>query len=116
RRRPAAMLAAGGLAAAVALTAFGPYPVSMVGMPGDRVSNMSPPTLALLAHAAWLTGLVLLLREPVSRWLRRPRGWVHLVTANGLAMTVFLWHLTALFAVTTVTLALRLAQPPVGSP
>ncbi|WP_138899084.1 acyltransferase family protein, partial [Streptomyces chryseus] len=38
--RPA-VLAAGGLAAAAALVAFGPYPLSMVGMPGEKVSNMA---------------------------------------------------------------------------
>ena len=129
-RRTGFALTGGGLAATVALTAFGPYPVSMVGMPGDRVSNMSPPTLALLAHAAWLTGLVLLLRGPVSRWLDRPRVWRGGGTeqsgprssagrpgplANSLAMTAFLWHLTALFVATAGTVALRLAQPAVGS-
>jgi hypothetical protein len=104
-----------GLAATVALTAYGPYPVSMVGLPGDRLSNMSPPTFALVTHSVWLIGLVALLRAPVSRWLRRPRVWRGVVTANGLAMTAFLWHLTALFVATTATLALRLGQPAVGS-
>jgi hypothetical protein len=105
-----------GLGATVALTASGRYPVSMVGMPGDRVSNMSPPTLALLACAVFLAGLVLVLRAPVSRWLRRPRVWRAVVTANGLAMTAFLWHLTAMFAATAATTALGLAVPAVGSP
>jgi hypothetical protein len=104
-----------GLAATVALTAYGPYPVSMVGLPGDRVSNMSPPTFALVTHSVWLIGLVALLRAPVSRWLRRPRVWRAVVAANGLAMTTFLWHLTALFVATTATLTLRLGQPAVGS-
>jgi hypothetical protein len=109
-------LAGGGLAAVVALTALGPYPVSMVGMPGERISNMSPPSLALLAHAMWLTGLVVLLRGPVSRWLRRPRVWTAVIAANGLAMTAFLWHLTAMFAGTAAAVVLGLAQPAVGSP
>ncbi len=104
-----------GLAATVALTAYGPYPVSMVGLPGDRVSNLSPPTFALVTHSVWLIGLVTLLRAPVSRWLRRPRVWRGVVTANGLAMTAFLWHLTALFATTAATVALGLTQPAVGS-
>jgi hypothetical protein len=109
-------LAGVGLAATVALTVVGPYPVSMVGMPGEPVSNMSPPTLALLAHATWLTGLVLLLRGPVSRWLRRPAVWRRVVAANGVAMTAFLWHLTAMFAATALTLGVGLTQPAVGSP
>jgi hypothetical protein len=111
----AATLAGGGLVATVLLTTFGPYPVSMVGLPGDRVSNMSPPTLALLAHAAWLTGLVLLLRGPVTRWLHRPAVWTRVVAANMLSMTAFLWHLTAMFVVTGLTVAAGWTSPPVGS-
>ena len=59
----------------LALTAFGPYPVSMVGMPGERVSNMAPPTVCILALTCWLVGLVMLLRPVVTRWLARPRVW-----------------------------------------
>jgi hypothetical protein len=115
-RRLAWACVTAGLGATAALTAFGPYPVSMVGMPGDRVSNMSPPTFALLACSVWLAGLVLLLRAPVSRWLRGPRVWRAVVAANGLAMTAFLWHLTAMFVATAATTVLGLALPAVGSP
>jgi hypothetical protein len=115
RRRVAVALAVGGFVTVLALTTVGPYPVSMVGMPGEPISNMSPPTVALLAHAVWLIGLVLLVREPVSRWLRRPRVWRNVIAANGLAMTAFLWHLTALFAATALTVGLGLAQPAAGS-
>jgi hypothetical protein len=107
-------LAGVGLAGVVVLTAYGPYPVSMVGLPGEPVSNMSPPTLALLCQAAFLSGVVLLLREPLLGWLRRPRVWAWVVLANQTAMTAFLWHLTALFAVTASTLALGIPQPAVG--
>jgi len=92
-------LALGGLAALALLTIPGPYPVSMVGVPGDKISNMSPPTLALAAQAVWLTGLVLLARGPATRWLARARVWRAVVTGNGLAMTGFLWHLSAAFVV-----------------
>ena len=102
-RRLAAMLAGTGFAATVALTTVGPYPVSMVGMPGERVSNMSPPTVALLTQAVGLIGVVLLLRAPASRWLARRRVWTAVIAANGLTMTAFLWHLSALLVVTWVT-------------
>jgi Acyltransferase family len=114
-RRIAVGLVGTGLAATVALTAYGPYPTSMVGLPGERVSNLSPPTFALVTHSAWLIGLVLLLRAPVSRWLCRPRVWRVVIMANGLAMTAFLWHLTAMFVATAGTVALGLVQPAVGS-
>ncbi|MFI1647664.1 acyltransferase [Streptomyces avidinii] len=109
-RRPA-LLAAAGLAAAALLVAYGPYPLSMVGMPGEKVSNMAPPTLALLCHGLWLVGAVQLLARPATAWLRRPRVWRGVVAANGLAMTAFLWHLTAMLGVYGAQLALGLGLP-----
>ncbi|MFF8713534.1 acyltransferase [Streptomyces sp. NPDC015184] len=109
-RRPA-LLAGAGLAGACALVAFGPYPLSMVGMPGEKVSNMAPPTLALLCHGLWLVGAVELLRAPAARLLERPRAWRTVVAANGVAMTAFLWHLTAMFGVYGAMLALDIPLP-----
>jgi hypothetical protein len=114
-RRTATLFAGGGLTAVFALTVLGPYPVSMVGVPGDTMSNMSPPTLALAAHAVWLTGLVLLVRGPVTRWLAGARVWRAVVAGNALAMTAFLWHLTAAFAAIAAALALGRPGPAVGS-
>ncbi|MDA5284279.1 acyltransferase [Streptomyces sp. Isolate_45] len=112
--RPAA-LAAAGLAGAVLLVAAGPYPLSMVGMPGEKVSNMAPPTLALLCHGLWLVGAVQLLARPATAWLERPRVWRRVVAANGVAMTAFLWHLTAMLGVYAAQLALGLALPEPAS-
>ena len=95
-RRAHAAMAAGGLAALVVLTASGAWPPSMVGLPGERASNMSPPSLCIVALTIWLVGLAMLVRPPVSRWLRRPRPWTVVVTAGSALMTLFLWHLTAL--------------------
>ncbi|MEU8668864.1 acyltransferase [Streptomyces anulatus] len=113
-RRPA-LLAGAGLVTAGALVAFGPYPLSMVGMPGEKVSNMAPPTLALLAHGLWLVGAVELLRAPAARLLERPRVWRTVVAANGVAMTAFLWHLTAMFGVYGALLALDVELPAPAS-
>ncbi|WP_405190808.1 acyltransferase [Streptomyces anulatus] len=112
--RPA-LLAGAGLVTAGALVAFGPYPLSMVGMPGEKVSNMAPPTLALLAHGLWLVGAVELLRAPAARLLERPRVWRTVVAANGVAMTAFLWHLTAMFGVYGAMLALDVELPAPAS-
>ncbi|MGW4312599.1 acyltransferase [[Kitasatospora] papulosa] len=109
-RRPA-LLAGTGLVAAVALVALGPYPLSMVGMPGEKISNMAPPTLALLGHGLWLVGAVELLRAPGSRLVAVPRVWRAVVAANGVAMTAFLWHLTAMLGVYGAMLALGLPLP-----
>lgn len=110
-RRAGGWLAGGGLSALVVLTALGPYPTSMVGLPGDPVSNVGPPTVALLAQAVMLTGLVVLARPALARWCADRRVWTVVVAANGLVMTVFLWHLTALFALTAATLALGVDVP-----
>ncbi|MET7347505.1 acyltransferase family protein [Streptomyces mirabilis] len=111
-RRPY-LLAGAGLAGVVLLVAYGPYPLSMVGMPGEKISNMAPPTFALLCHGLWLVGGVESLRGPARRWLRRPRVWRAVVAANGVSMTAFLWHLTAMLGVYGALLALgvRLPEP-----
>ncbi|MFG3349154.1 acyltransferase [Streptomyces sp. NPDC048018] len=115
-RRPA-VLAGAGLAGAALLVALGPYPLSMVGMPGERVSNMAPPTLALLCHGLWLVGAVELLKGPGARFTARARVWRGVVAANGIAMTAFLWHLTAMLGVYGALLALgvRLPEPATGA-
>lgn len=109
-RRPA-VLAAAGLAGAGLLVALGPYPLSMVGMPGEKVSNMAPPTLALLCHGLWLVGAVELLRGPGTRLVARAGVWRAVVAANGIAMTAFLWHLTAMLGVYGALLALDVPLP-----
>ncbi|MGW0556114.1 acyltransferase family protein [Streptomyces sp. NPDC002926] len=113
-RMPSA-LAAAGLAGAAGLVAFGPYPLSMVGMPGEKVSNMAPPTLALLFHGLWLVGAVELLRAPGTRFVQRARVWRVVVAANGIAMTAFLWHLTAMLGVYGAMIALGIPLPAPAS-
>jgi hypothetical protein len=117
RGRPFALaLALSGLAATTLLVALGPYPRSMVSLPGEGVSNMTPPSLALLTLAVWLMGLALLLRGPGLRLLQRPRAWLATVAANGMAMTAFLWHLTVIVGVTGVLVLLDAPVfPPIGT-
>jgi fucose 4-O-acetylase-like acetyltransferase len=91
-------LALGGLAAALLLVVPGPYPVSMVGLDSNEINNTLPPTIALLAVGVMQAGLALLVEKPVRRWLDRPRAWAGVVLVNGMIMTIYLWHLTALMA------------------
>ncbi|MFF4621292.1 acyltransferase family protein [Nonomuraea jabiensis] len=100
-RRPWA-LTIGGYGAAALLVAYGPYPGSMIGLPGAEVSNMAPPTLAMLAVGIGQIGLVTLLRP----WLLRLRTGRLLAWASPRIMTVYLWHMPALFAVTGVVVVL----------
>ena len=99
RRGPALMLA-GGTAATVALVLWAGYPASMVGVNGAAISNLNPPTLAAVTFGIAQVGLVLLLREPLARLMRRPLAWAAAATVNLSAMTLFLWHQTAFVAVT----------------
>ncbi|MEU3772070.1 acyltransferase [Streptomyces sp. NPDC032472] len=104
RRTPAALLLGGGAAATAALVLWGGYPASMVGVPGASISNLNPPTLAAAAFGLAQCGLALLLREPVARAMRRPGVWAAVALLNLSAMTVFLWHQTAMMAVTALGL------------
>jgi hypothetical protein len=99
RRAPALMLA-GGAAATAALVLWAGYPASMVGVNGAKISNLNPPTLAVVTFGIAQVGLALLLREPLARWMRRPLAWAAVATANLSAMTLFLWSQTAFLLVT----------------
>jgi phosphoglycerol transferase MdoB-like AlkP superfamily enzyme len=97
-RRPRlfpALMTLAGLAGLVLLTTFGGYPRSMVGTGFERISNMSPPTVCIIALALWQIGLAMLLRGPIQRWLKRRRAWMAVIWANASIMTIYLWHLTA---------------------
>ena len=91
-------LIAGGLGGLVVLTVAGPYPASMVAVRGGGTSNMFPTTACIAALATLQLGLVLLLRPRLDAWLQRRVAWRAVVAANGLAMPVFCWHMTALVA------------------
>ncbi len=109
------VMALAGLAGLVVLTAWGPYPGSMVGLPGDPISNMNPPTTPIMALAIWQIGLAMLLRGPISRWLERPRIWEAVIGMNAIIMTVFLWHLTALLLTVLIVYPAGFPQPPAAS-
>jgi hypothetical protein len=114
-RRTAAAMLAGGTAATIALILYAGYPASMVGVPGAEVSNLNPPTLAAVAFGIAQAGLALLVREPLRRWMGRPRPWAAVALANMSAMTIFLWHQTAMMAVTVGGLLLFGALPGLHS-
>lgn len=111
--RPRVLVAVGLAAAALAalLVAVGPYPVSLIGMPGDTMSNLGPPTAPVVLHAVALVALALAARGPLVRWADgRGRSVV-----RGLArrsMTVYLWHLTAMVVVVGVVLVVLSQELP----
>ncbi|MDP9022741.1 MAG: acyltransferase family protein [Actinomycetota bacterium] len=97
-------LAIGGYAVLAVLTTVGGYPVAMIGVePGQR-SNNSPTSIALFVLGVAQFGVVAAVRDPVERWLRHSRAWAWVVAAGAVAMTVYLWHQTALVVVAALTI------------
>jgi fucose 4-O-acetylase-like acetyltransferase len=115
-RQAAIGLVLAGSSALVLLVTWGPYPPRMVGVPGDRLSNMHPPTLAVLALGCAQIGLLVLLRPWLTRRLEAPRLWAAVVWLNLSIMTLYLWHQFAMVATVRVLLAAGLPQPPPGEP
>jgi peptidoglycan/LPS O-acetylase OafA/YrhL len=88
-------LAAGALAVLIAVTWAGLYPVAMVSIPGQGAANMTPPTFAIAILGMVQFGIIGGSRPAVRRLAARARAWHAIVAFAGVAMTVFLWHLTA---------------------
>lgn len=115
--RPVVLVGVGLAAAALAalLVAFGPYPVSLIGMPGDTMSNLGPPTAPVVLHAVALVALALAARGPLVRWADG-RGRTVVAGLARRSMTVYLWHLTAMIVVVgTVLVVLGQELPAPGS-
>lgn len=101
----------GGAAATVALVSWAGYPAAMVGVPGAGFSNLAPPSLAVVTFGLAQCGLAGLLLDPLRRLMRRPAWWAAVVMVNLFAMTIFLWHQTAMMTATVLT---RLAVGPLS--
>jgi len=82
----------------VAVT-FGPYPLALVGVPGDDFSNTLPPKLPLLFLGVAQIGLFMSLEPIIKRWLSRKKNWAAIILINSMIMTIFLWHSTAMMIV-----------------
>ena len=114
--RPVARgMALGGTLACALLVWVGPYSASMVGVPDGPVGNMHPPTAAMAALGVGQIGIALLLREPLSRWLARPRVWAAVVIVNLNVLSIYLWHQVALAMAGRVVLPLGYPDPVPGS-
>lgn len=99
------------LATAAILVAIGPYPISLVGMPGDDFSNMVPPSIILALQAIAWSCLVELTRPALTRLAARTTAWWLTVQVNAAAMTVYLWHLPVIVGATALLHALNLDRP-----
>jgi hypothetical protein len=114
-RRAGAALVAGGVGFALACVQLG-YPISMVGSDLETgASNVLPPTVALLGIMAIQTGLVLLLEDPIRRWLQNRTRWKVVQIVGALGMPLYLWHklaeLPALWAANRLGIVVDRALP-----
>ena len=97
------------------LVTFGPYPASMVGLPGQKISNMAPPTICLLALMVLQVSIAMILRDSATSWLERAHPWKFTIAVNSAIMTIFCWHLTAAVLVVAVLNAVGAPFPSGGS-
>ena len=80
----------------IGLVTLGPWPVAMVNFPGLEHSPTHPPTIALLVFGAAQSAFALSVAPTVTRLLERSAtAWRAVIAANSMAMTVYLWHMTA---------------------
>jgi hypothetical protein len=86
-----------GLFALMGLVGSGLYPGSMVGVPGDRFSNMAPPTICILALLLFQAGVALLARPWVLHKLETSARWARTnEVINRFSLPLFLFHSTGM--------------------
>lgn len=96
-RRVAWGMAWGGLFALAALVGSRLYPGSMVGVPGEKFSNMAPPTICILALLLFQAGVALLVRPWVLERLATSGRWATVNDIiNRFSLPLFLFHSTGM--------------------
>ncbi|MEI8083908.1 MAG: acyltransferase, partial [Actinomycetes bacterium] len=98
-RGAALVLAAAALVIDIGLATIGPYEVSLVTVPGQELSNMTPPSLLLAGHCIVLSALAIAVAPWLNRLASNARVWWFVAVGNSGAMTLYLWHLPALLVV-----------------
>ncbi|MFD8595689.1 acyltransferase [Kitasatospora sp. NPDC059646] len=111
-----AALAAGGAAGYAALVGLGPFPVSLVLVSGEVVSNTNPPSLAMLAWLLAQCGVCLLLAPFAKRALRPVRRQGFVGPLGRASMTLYLWHMVPVLVAGAAFYLTDLApEPELGS-
>ncbi|GAA3782930.1 acyltransferase family protein [Plantactinospora mayteni] len=115
--RPRTLLALvlGAGATCLLMVTVGPYPPAMIGLRDVPVSNLAPPTAALVVLAVAQFAVITWLGRRFGPVLATP-AWVRrLELANRPVMTVYLWHLPAMILLIGVGLAApEVLLPPAG--
>ena len=111
-RKPALLAGCSAVALAM-LILLGPYPVSMIGVPGQTLQNSDPPSVAMLAFACAQAGLAITLAPALNRALRASVVRRALTTANSNVMALYLWHMIPVVIVAIVGYPAGLLPQPV---
>ncbi len=106
------LLAAGSAVVLALLIRLGPYPVSMIGVPGQAIENTTPPTVAMLAYGCTQAGLAVAVAPALNRALRTRRVQRVLSTANANVMALYLWHMMPVVIVAIVAYPAGLIPQP----
>jgi hypothetical protein len=99
------LVALAGACWALALLAVnvGPWPAVMLHHGGLEHSPTHPPSTALLLFGFAYSFTAAAAAPAVTRWLERSqRAWKVTIAANAVAMSVYLWHMTAAVIVAAV--------------
>jgi peptidoglycan/LPS O-acetylase OafA/YrhL len=115
-RRLLASMCVAGLLGLVVGSSTGAYSPTIGYVRGLGPSNINPPTAMILMLSIWQVGLVLLCRRWITAALGVPRVEYSVVKLNGVIMSVYLWHMTALLLVLLMLLPIGLAnsEPPLS--
>jgi surface polysaccharide O-acyltransferase-like enzyme len=109
----AVLLAAGSASALWLLIWLGPYPVSMIGVPGEAVQNTEPPSVAMLAFGCAQAGLAISFAPALNRALRAVSVQRVLSRANTNVMALYLWHMIPVVIVAVTAYPAGLLPQPV---
>jgi len=85
-----------GLFGLVGLVGSGLYPGTMVGVPGERFSNIGPPTFVIVALLLFQIGTAELLRPGMQIRLQRPRWKRFNELVNEFSLPLYLVHSTGM--------------------
>jgi hypothetical protein len=85
-----------GLFGLAGLVFSGLYPGSMVGVPGDRLSNVGPPTFVIVALLVFQIGFAVVTRPLVERVLDGTAARRVVAVVSSIALPLFLFHSTGM--------------------
>jgi fucose 4-O-acetylase-like acetyltransferase len=102
------VMASAAYASLVPLTTIGPYS-------DDMLTNLNPPTLPLVALAVAQACVLRLIRPALARLMNTHAARAVVFVVGTRLMTVYLWHLPLIIALSGAALLIPGASPPPGS-